>query len=468
MTEEILSVGIDLGTSTSQMILSRLRLQNTASAFSVPHMEITDREILYQSPIHFTPLLSPDRLDGEAIAGLIEREYRQANLKPEQIKTGAVIITGETARKENARQVLEHLSHLAGEFVVATAGPGLESVLAARGAGADVYARKTGRPVIHLDIGGGTANLAVFDREGNLTDTGCVNVGGRLLKLSPEGIVTYVSPVLHGLDVPQVGQKADLSRLEALAGLLAEVLEQAVGLRPRTGSVDRWITDKLPALPKEPAVISFSGGVADLIDHQPEDPFAYGDIGVLLGRAIGQSALCRGDYVLGQQTIRATVVGAGSYATELSGSTVTCQNGDYPIQNLPAVTFTALEQESSDLPRLIRQRQAVYGSEPVALSFPGLTAPSYSQVQQLAQSIGAAAEALPKPLVITMEADMAKALGQSLRLLLGSQEPMICLDGIHVPEGSYLDVAAPVAGGTAVPVIVKTLAFSQSHQEALS
>ena len=51
------------------------------------------------------------------------------------LRTGAVIITGETARKENANEVLEALSDLAGDFVVATAGPDLESILAARGAG---------------------------------------------------------------------------------------------------------------------------------------------------------------------------------------------------------------------------------------------------------------------------------------------------------------------------------------------
>lgn len=459
MTERILSVGIDLGTSTTQMIVSRLELQNTASAFAVPHMEITNREILYESPIHFTPLVSADRLDGEAIARLLTAEYEQAGIRPEQVQTGAVIITGETARKENAREVLEHLSHLAGDFVVATAGPALESVLAARGAGADLCAARRGRPVIHLDIGGGTANLAVFDREGKLTDTGCVNVGGRLMKFTPDGQVTYASPVLEGLPVPS--GRAVASDLHPLLQEMILVLEEAVGLRPRTETSRRWITDKLPKLPEGRPILSFSGGVADLIDRQEDDWLRYGDLGVLLGRAIRQSALCAGDYVLGRQTIRATVVGAGSHATELSGSTVYVRGGEFPVQNLPAVTFTAAEQQSEDLPQLIRSRQEVYGEEPAALIFPGLTAPSYRQVQQMAEAVAKAAEDLPKPLVIAMEADMAKALGQALTGILGQRTPLICLDGLHVPEGSYLDVAAPVAGGTAVPVVVKTLAFSQ-------
>lgn len=459
MTEQILSVGIDLGTSTTQMIVSRLELQNTASAFAVPHMEITNREILYESPIHFTPLVTSDRLDGEAIGRIITKEYENANIRPEQVQTGAVIITGETARKENARQVLHHLSHLAGDFVVATAGPALESVLAARGAGADLYAARRGRPVIHLDIGGGTANLAVYDREGRLTDTGCVNVGGRLMKFAPDGQVTYVSPVLEGLPVP--AGKVSPSDLAPLLQEMVQVLEEAVGLRPRTEKSRRWITDRLPELPQGRPVLSFSGGVADLIDRQEDDWLRYGDLGVLLGRAIRQSSLCEGDYVIGRQTIRATVVGAGSHATELSGSTVFVRNSTFPVQNLPTVTFTAEEQCSDALPQLIESRRRVYGDEPAALVFPGLTAPSYRQLQRMAQSVAQAADSLPKPLVIAMEADMAKALGQALVGFLGQTVPIICLDGLHVPEGSFLDVAAPVAGGTAVPVVVKTLAFSQ-------
>ena len=141
MRETLRSVGIDLGTSTTQLIFSRLTVENTASPYAVPRMEIRDREILYRSPVHFTPLVNADTLDAGAIGQLLTEEYRRAGIDPADVDTGAVIITGETARKENARAVLEAVSHLAGQFVVATAGPALESVLAARGAGADRCAR---------------------------------------------------------------------------------------------------------------------------------------------------------------------------------------------------------------------------------------------------------------------------------------------------------------------------------------
>lgn len=456
MKESILSVGIDLGTTTTQMIVSRLGVENTASAFSVPHMEIREREILYESAVHFTPLLAADTLDASAIETIIRGEYQKAGIEPGQVQTGAVIITGETARKENARQVLAALSELAGSFVVATAGPQLESVLAARGAGADRYAGEKGVYVLHFDIGGGTSNLALFGPEGELLDTGCLNVGGRLLKLDEQGSITYVSPVLDGFTV---GERVTEDALEPLIDTLVQALEEAAGLRSATECLDRFITDKTVCLPKEPIVISFSGGVADLIEKD-EAWLRYGDIGVLLGRAIRKSRLCQGRYIIGTRTIRATVVGAGSYSTELSGSTVSCFEAAFPLQDLPAVTLTEREvcSEPQTLARIIGEKLHLYEGAPVVLSLKGEQSPPYSRVLQLAEGISMGLTV--RPVVIALECDMAKALGQALRCRLGPEVPIVCLDGIHVPEGSYLDVAAPIAGGTAVPVVVKTLAFS--------
>ena len=142
MDKALLSVGLDVGTTTTQMVVSRLRAQNRASGFAVPRMEITDREILYRSPVRFTPLLSGELVDGQGIRKILEREYAAAGIRPESVDSGAVIITGETSRKENARAVLEALAALAGDFVVATAGPELESLLAAKGAGAVAFSEK--------------------------------------------------------------------------------------------------------------------------------------------------------------------------------------------------------------------------------------------------------------------------------------------------------------------------------------
>ena len=186
MSESLLSVGLDVGTTTTQMVVSRIFIENKAGSFTVPELAITDRQLLYKSPVYFTPLASGELVDGEKLRQIVAQEYRSAGITRQQVDTGAVIITGETSRKENARTVAAALSEYAGDFVVATAGPDLERVLAARGAGAVEDAAKTGKRVLHMDIGGGTSNLALIE-DGKILATGCMNVGGRLLNLMTGG-----------------------------------------------------------------------------------------------------------------------------------------------------------------------------------------------------------------------------------------------------------------------------------------
>ena len=150
MHEIIKSVGIDIGTSTTQLIFSELTIENEASNYVVPRINIVDKKVTYRSKIYFTPLLDQKTIDAEKVKEIIEKEYQDAGMKPEDLSTGAVIITGETARKQNANVVLDTLSNLAGDFVVATAGPDLESVLSARGAWMESCCLLIRRPVWKL------------------------------------------------------------------------------------------------------------------------------------------------------------------------------------------------------------------------------------------------------------------------------------------------------------------------------
>ncbi|MCK5826254.1 MAG: ethanolamine ammonia-lyase reactivating factor EutA, partial [Desulfuromusa sp.] len=174
MTEQILSVGIDIGTTTTQLVFSRLTLENTASLVSAPHIEIVAKEVIYRSAIHFTPLQTQQEIDARKTRELIEQEYQTAGITPAQVQTGAVIITGEAARKQNAETVLQVLSGFAGEFVVATAGPTLEGIIAGKGAGAAQESKQRTATIVNLDIGGGTTNIAVF-RNGDVIDTACLD-----------------------------------------------------------------------------------------------------------------------------------------------------------------------------------------------------------------------------------------------------------------------------------------------------
>lgn len=437
MAEKLLSVGLDVGTTTTQMIVSALWVENKASGFSVPEMEIVNREILYKSPVHFTPLSSEKLVDKEGIRALVEQEYKNAGITREQVDTGAVIITGETSRKENARTVLEALSTFAGEFVVATAGPDLESILAARGAGAVSYSEKTGKTVLHMDIGGGTSNLCLI-RQGKIVATGCLNVGGRLLKREQTGKITYRSPVLDFC-----GELSTEEEISALTKQMAEALEMAAGLRPVGELLSRFATEEVTKpwqIPEEKVVISFSGGVADCIETD-YPPLAFGDIGPALGKAIRESLLCRGEYILGKETIRATVIGAGCYAAMLSGSTVFYRNVQFPLKNLPVAEFAL---------------GVTYGrEETVVLSIPGEEKFSYDRVWELARAIS---QQVTGAVYVALQTDAAKALGQCLCLLLPPERPICCIDRVKLTQDSFLDIGAPV--GPALPVVVKTLILS--------
>ena len=192
-------------------------------------------------------------------------------------------------------------------------------------------------------------------------------------------------------------------------------------------------------------VISFSGGVADCMEKDVQW-LSYGDMGPVLGRMIRKSALCRGEYRLGTETIRATVIGAGCHSAQLSGSTVFCQNVALPMKNLPVFRL-----ERADGKKIQSELQKQEG--PAVLALPGISAPRYTQIREIAEEIAAGWKG--SPVLVCLEQDMAKALGQALAIRLGPGAPILCIDRVRLTEGSYLDVGNPV--GPALPVVVKTL-----------
>ena len=448
MSDSLTSVGIDVGTTSTQLVVSRLRVENRASGFAVPEMVIAEREVLYRSPVHFTPLMEGKLVDGWKLQVIVEEEYKKAGISRAEVDTGAVIVTGETSRRENARTVMEVLSEYAGDFVVTTAGPDLESVLAAKGSGAVEASRDTGRTVLHMDIGGGTSNLALI-RDGKILQTGCLNVGGRLVKFSEQGEVTYLSPVLSGICAWNIGEIPTKQQREELARTLTAALEMAAGRRERTPLLEKLLTEETTKpwkVPEEETMISFSGGVADCIrDDVP--PLTFGDLGPELGKTIRESSLCSGEYILGTETIRATVIGAGCHTTRLSGSTVYYQNITFPMKNLPVLNIS--EVSSIKESQFRQEEQGVVSME-------GIHSPSYRQVAELAEEL---VRQIQPPIMLCLEEDMAKALGQALAVRLPADAPILCIDRIRLEEDTFLDIGAPV--GDALPVVVKTLVLSK-------
>lgn len=471
--ETLLTVGIDLGTSTTQLVLSELTVENFASAFTVPRISISDKKVIYRSDIIFTPLLNQSEIDAEPIKAFVAEQYRQAGIHKQDIQMGAVIITGETARKSNANNVLRALSGYAGDFVVATAGPDLESIIAGKGAGAQTYSETKRRPVVNLDIGGGTTNLAVF-KDGEVIDTACFDIGGRLIKVDQQQKITYIAPKIQeiinkkGLTL-NLGDQATEQNLLPIISELVAVLENSIGLGTLSPFYQLLVTNHPLRKGEELPIVTFSGGVADCLNTTSTNLFKYGDIGLLLGKYLRKSLIFSEKEVLeSAETIRATVVGAGSHTAEISGSTIAYREQILPVKNIPILKL-AQEDETltvTELGQRIQEKlnwHRIEETPQIALAIRGMSNPTFADIQRYGQGIVEGLASLVAeqiPIIVMVDEDMAKALGHALSAHLPKDYPFICLDSVKVENGDYVDIGLPVAEGAVLPVIVKTLVFN--------
>ena len=473
----ILSVGIDVGTSTTQVVFSKLQMDNAGGYFSVPRVAIVDKEVVYKSEVYMTPLKTDVLIDTDALRDIVAAEFRKAGYRPEDTDSGAVIITGESARKENSDAVLKSLSDFAGDFVVSAAGPDMESLIAGKGSGAWQYSMDHHCRVANLDIGGGTTNVVLFE-DGETLARGCLDIGGRLICMNPQGIITKVSPAAAvmaqaaGVSV-SVGDRCDELKLTAVTRQMAAALNAYLGVG--TKDIDAILRQiKTPGssdfpVPEKIQAVFFSGGVADLIYYESADTWAYGDIGVLLGRAIRESRLFTDFQKMEPgETIRATVVGAGTYTTTISGSTITYSDDIFPLKNIPVIKLDEELQEAcfaGETEPVIRRIQWALGqndAERFILAMPGKRDPGYTEMKRAAASIRQIMDRVQppgEPILLVIESDIAKAMGQMIRQQPDLKRQVVAIDSIHVEDGEYVDMGKPMMNGMVIPVVVKTLIF---------
>jgi ethanolamine utilization protein EutA len=167
-----------------------------------------------------------------------------------------------------------------------------------------------------------------------------------------------------------------------------------------------------------------------------------------------------------RETIRATVVGAGSHITEISGSTIEYDPVILPIKNIPILKLEYEEEEPSVIAAAIRRKLDWFRLDGelqlVAIAFCGQKSPSFNHVGALADAVlNGAKPLLDKglPLITVSRNDLAKVLGQSIRARIAGHKGFVCIDAIRVEGGDYIDIGAPAAGGTVLPVVIKTLLF---------
>ncbi|HAZ8606107.1 TPA: ethanolamine ammonia-lyase reactivating factor EutA [Escherichia coli] len=415
-------------------------------------------------PIFMAPVDKQGGLKEAELKTLILEQYQAAGIAPESVDSGAIIITGESAKTRNARPAVMALSRSLGDFVVASAGPHLESVIAGHGAGAQTLSEQRLCRVLNIDIGGGTANYALFDA-GKISGTACLNVGGRLLETDSQGRVVYAHKPGQmivdecfgaGTDARSLtgGQLVQVTR--RMAELIVEVIDGT--LSPLAQALMQ--TDLLPA-GVTPEIITLSGGVGECYRHQPADPFCFADIGPLLATALHDHPRLREMNVqFPAQTVRATVIGAGAHTLSLSGSTIWLEGVQLPLRNLPvAIPIDETDLVSAWQQALI-QLDLCPKTDAYVLALPASLPVRYAAVLTVINALVdfVARFPNPHPLLVVAGQDFGKALGMLLRPQL-QQLPLAVIDEVIVRAGDYIDIGTPLFGGSVVPVTVKSLAF---------
>jgi ethanolamine utilization protein EutA len=462
----VLSVGVDIGSSTSHLVFSRIVLERLDSRYVV-----SERETFYASDILLTPYSAENTIDAAALGAFIQKEYADAKVDPDEIDTGALILTGVAVQRTNARAIGDLFARQAGKLVAVSAGDSLETVMAAYGSGAAARSIRDQCVVMNVDVGGGTSKIAVCEA-GKVIDIAAVDVGARLVCLEPDGRITRVEEAGRryggelGIDL-KAGGMLTLEQGRALAGLMADKLFEAMrGDSPTAQGESLLRTDPLSR--RGPvAQIQFSGGVSEFIYGNEAKKF--GDLGPLLAIEIRARVENFGPRLEPSlEGIRATVVGASQYTIQLSGSTIYVA----PLDAVP------LDAETIDPGAVARATLAMLkrldlngGEQPVAVFVPWQGSATFQRLDAFCRGMVEGLAAVLKnghPLVLAGDGDVGGLLGIHLHEEMKLANAVVSIDGLELKEFDYIDIGSMLEASGAVPVVIKSLIFPGSATAAPS
>ncbi len=478
----LVSVGIDIGSAGTQVIFSRIKLRRYGEDLTSRYY-VVSRETLYQSPVALTPYQSEERIDDAALGKIIDDAYAGAGLHPDDIDTGAVILTGEALRRENAEGIARILSEQGGEFVCATAGHHMESMLAAFGSGASRVSHDEDKRILNIDIGGGTTKLALVEK-GQVTATAAVHVGGRLQVIDQGRKIIRLDPAgrFHARQAGFSWSKGDVvgpHDLDKVAQGMADTLVKALTERPLSHTVEHlYLTDPIADFGRLDGIM-FSGGVGEYVYGRETRDFA--DMGLRLGTAIRarvDSGALPWRLLPAGECIRATALGASEYSVQLSGNTsyISKPGELLPRRNLQVLQPNFVCEDVIDAAKLTKAIQAhftafdlIEGEGEVALALRWLGVPSYERIAAFAEGIRhglANTIARRKPIYIMLDGDIAQTLGAILREELLVESEILAIDGVMLRDFDYIDLGRIRMPSYTVPVTIKSLVFSENPTAA--
>ena len=473
----LVTVGIDIGSSGTQVIFSRINLRRYGEDLTSRYY-VVSRETLFQSPVALTPYSSDERIDDAGLGAIIDEAYAAAGVKPQDIDTGVVILTGEALRRENAEAIAALLAEQRGDFVTATAGHHMESMLAAYGSGASKLSYDEGKRILNVDIGGGTTKLGIVEN-GNVTATAALHIGGRLQVVDDIGRIVRLDPAgkFHARQAGFYWSRGDVlspAQLDKVAASMADLLVAALTQRPVPHAVEHlYLTDPIADLGRIDGIM-FSGGVGEYVYGREDRDF--GDMGRRLGRVIRSridSGALPWPLLPAGECIRATALGASEYSVQLSGNTsyITKPGELLPRRNLQVLQPSYVCEESIDADKLAKAIRAhftafdlIEGEGEVALALRWQGAPSYERILAFAEGIRhglATTIERRKPLYVMLDGDVAQTLGAILREELLVESEILAIDGLVLRDFDYIDLGRIRMPSFTVPVTIKSLLFSE-------
>lgn len=471
---QLTTVGIDIGSATSQVVFSDIVMRRQSHAYS-SRFVVVRREALYESPILLTPYRGGELIDVEALEHFVTDCYRQAGLDVADVDAGAVILTGVAIERANAHAIAEMFAADGGKFVCATAGHLLEALLAGHGSGAVEASKQRGSAILNVDIGGGTTKLTLV-QSGVVTETVALDGGGRLVAWDSDGVVTRIERAAVEV-AEQLGIELAVDRPVSRAERrhIAEAFGKRI-LAAISGPLDPADALAGERTSTRPDEIVLSGGVAQYLqerDGDHEEHNDHHDLGADLADVVRAGLTALGIPVrVNAAPIRATVVGASQYSVQLSGNTVhLAPDVVLPIHNIPVaiVSSDADPVSAVDVQRTVEaaltRLDLAERSEPVAIAVDWEGVPTYQNLSAIAAGLHAAHDASPRRdayLILVFTSDIAQSVGRILSREFGHAQGLVVVDGVQLAELDFLDLGAMIAPANVVPVIIKSLLFPAS------
>jgi ethanolamine utilization protein EutA len=445
-------VGLDCGSTTSSIVVATARLSRRGGG----RTHIEQIEDTFRSPLVFTPF-EGDRIDAARLKEQLDAWLDDAQLAPREIFGGGALITGLAAQRANAAAVASLIEARMADALIATANdPSLESWLAFMGNCHELSQAHPGMPILNLDIGGGTTNLAL-GLDGQVLATGCLFVGARHFQCLPgtfqlTGVSTYGSALCRQLAIDRkVGDALGADDVERIVDFyVALLLDAIVG----TTRLDRSPAAQLhvqvpfarPADLEPEPVITLSGGVGQLVYEELAERAVggttpFGDLGLELARRIAATpAIVERMRFTPRALGHATVYGLMRHSTELSGPTIYLPHpGRLPLRNVPILGQISADTSEE---RLAAVLALVRGGGQAACLAVDLAEPTAGAIRDLGNRLAAHLATDPLPpsatLVLMASGNFGKALGNYVSRWGTLEIDLIVVDEVPIEGAQFV------------------------------